>query len=142
MAMRWSIRRVSRNKEFVADFPNPGDSSECRGWQPHVAVFALAPKVIAVANTRVEGRWKAYVDAVPGKNHDEEWQDVRAHGTALQENVAKVLFPGFAGIPYSRYEMSRWRKKSITLWCGTSSRACLTRQRSQFVAAECPARPT
>ena len=101
MGMRWNIRRVSRNGIVVADFPNPEDGSECRGWEPQVAVFALAHKVVAVANTRVEGRWKAYIDAVPGKNHDEEWRDVRRQGVAIPHDIAKAIFPGFAAIPYA-----------------------------------------
>ena len=101
MSMRWNIRRVSRNANVAADFPNPENQSECRGWEPQVAVFALSSKVLAVANTRVEGCWKAYIDAVPGKNHDEEWKDVRGRGVALPHEIAKVIFPGFAAIRYS-----------------------------------------
>ena len=101
MAMRWNIRRVSRHASIVPDFPSPDDPSECRGWEPQVSVFALAHKVIAVANTRVEGRWKAYIDAVPGKSHDLEWQAVRREGVTIPHEIAKAIFPAFAEIPYA-----------------------------------------
>ena len=101
MSMRWNIRRVGRHANIAADFPDQDDPTECNEWEPQVAVFALSSKIIAVANTRVEGRWKAYIDAVPGKNHDEEWQDVRRQGVAVPHEIAKAIFPGFAAIRYA-----------------------------------------
>ena len=101
MAMRWKIRRVSRHASIVPDFPDPDDPSECRGWEPQVAVFALSRRVLVVANTRIEGRWKAYIDAVPGEDHDKEWQDVRRHGGTVPHEIARVMFLAFADIPYA-----------------------------------------
>ena len=107
MAMRWNVRRVLRNEIVVPDFPDADNREACNEWEPHVAVFALAHSVIAVANTRVEGCWKAYIDAVPGKNHDEEWQNVRRHGVTIPHDIAKAMFPGFAAIPYHSKEIER-----------------------------------
>jgi hypothetical protein len=66
---------------------------------------ALAMDVLAVAvvdtfeyddgHTRVE--WTAYCGAVPGQNHEEEWQNVRATGSKLPRDVAKAIFPWIQG---------------------------------------------
>jgi len=101
MPKRWNVRMVSRNGVVVPDFPDPDNQEALKEWPPHVAVFALAARVIAVANTRVEGRWEAYIDAVPGKDHTEEWQAVRRQGVTVPHAIAKVMFPGFASIPYA-----------------------------------------
>ena len=103
MAMRWNVRRVSPSCDPGSlDFAYPHDSVAIAEWRPQVAVKCLAHKVLAVANTRIEGTWKAYISDVPGKNHDEEWKLVRSHGVTLQEDLAKAMFPGFAEIPYIR----------------------------------------
>lgn len=63
---------------------------------------ALAAKVLAVA---VEGDihdWAAYIDAVPGKKHDDEAQLVAEEGVKLDRDVAAVLFPCL--------DMKKWRK--------------------------------
>lgn len=101
MAMRWNLRMVSRWDKLITDFPSPDDSSECRGWEPQVAYYAMCRTVIVVANTRVEGRWKAYIDSVAGIDHETEWQDVRRHGVTIPQPVARAMFPGFADIPYA-----------------------------------------
>lgn len=61
--------------------------------------YPLDSRVIVVA---VEGAvdWAAYIGAVPGENHDEEWFDVRDHGTKLRREVAKLLFPNFRDLRY------------------------------------------
>ena len=70
-------------------------------WTPTVRIHALANKVLAVAATRVEGTWVAYCDAVPGDKHTAEANAVLANGDKLMEEVARVLFPIFADIPYA-----------------------------------------
>jgi hypothetical protein len=37
-----------------------------------------------------------YVDAVPGMDHDREFMEVVRHGTAMDERLAKLLFPDIA----------------------------------------------
>lgn len=80
------------------------------GWKEHferrpfeavVQRHALAMRVLAVATTREEGAWCAYADAVPGIRHDLEQRGVLDHGDKLPEDVARVLFPGFADLPYA-----------------------------------------
>ena len=70
-----------------------------------VTHWPLSTRVLAVAATRTEGTWKAYIDAVPGWNHDNEWQKVLAHGAMLDEPVARLLFghrPEFGpDVPYA-----------------------------------------
>lgn len=58
--------------------------------------FALASRVLAVAKQGGRGDdWSAYIDAVDGKDHDQEWQKVVTHGTKLFYAYAKVMFPDF-----------------------------------------------
>lgn len=71
---------------------------------------ALAPKVLAVAIKRIEGRnretnetiygWRVYVRDVPGKSHRDEVQDVASWGSVQSEKVAKALFPRITGMRY------------------------------------------
>jgi len=52
--------------------------------------------VIVVA---IEGSirdWAAYIGAVPGQNHEREWQLVLEDGSKLFQKFAEVLFPDFA----------------------------------------------
>jgi hypothetical protein len=79
----------------------PTSPEEAAAWRPLVLHRALASRVLAVAATRVEFAWAAYVDAVPGQRHEEEVEAVRERGTKLAEGVARALFPVFGGVPYA-----------------------------------------
>lgn len=79
----------------------PKSIAKAREFKPIVRRRALSMKVLAVAQTRVECAWAAYVDAVPGWNHDAEEEAVLLHGNKLQESVARALFPNFDGVPYA-----------------------------------------
>lgn len=63
----------------------------------------LDRQVIAVATERIEGTWCAYIGAVPGENHDVEWQKVRDHGSKLPATVAQAIFliEPFTSLPYA-----------------------------------------
>ena len=80
----------------------PETEEEARLWKPTIRVEALGTRVLAVAVTRIEGKWKAYIGAVPGHDHDNEWQAVRVDGRALMKEVACAVFPEVAEIPYAR----------------------------------------
>jgi hypothetical protein len=82
-------------------FPARG-SDRVDDWQPLIRYRALAGHVLAVARTRIEGTWRAYVDAVPGLQHRAEIAGVLETGTALDEPVARVLFPELNDIPYAQ----------------------------------------
>ena len=82
-------------------FPEQGDQAACEAWRPTIRVTALACRVLVVAKTRIEGRWNAYCDAVPGINHDDEWEEVKHHGCKLPEHIAEAIFPEFKNIPYA-----------------------------------------
>ena len=58
--------------------------------------IALDCRVLVVAAEGYCGDWAAYIGAVEGNSHDEEWEDVLHHGAKLPEKVAVVLFPDFA----------------------------------------------
>ena len=62
---------------------------------------ALATRVLVVAQTRIGGMWKAYVDACPGRHHASEMGDVLRNGTDIGEPIARILFPEFDAIPYA-----------------------------------------
>lgn len=71
-------------------------------------VRALDKNVLAVAVTDNWASddvcyWAAYIGAVQGKNHNDEWQEVRDNGSKLPEDVASVIFPEFAA-------KFRWRE--------------------------------
>jgi len=71
-------------------------------WKPTIRVKTLASRVLVVAQTRIEGTWKAYIDAVPGERHDHEWQSVSTNGNEVPEEIARILFQEFEEIPYAR----------------------------------------
>lgn len=62
--------------------------------KPTVMTRALAPCVLVVATPgHGYGDWAAYIDAVPGKSHRQEFQAVADHGTKLPKDLACILFP-------------------------------------------------
>lgn len=66
-----------------------------------VEFYALAPKVLCVAKVNLDvGDWAVYIDAVPGKRHDHEWQKVAHEGEKLPKKIAEEIFFGLKG----RYE--------------------------------------
>jgi len=68
-----------------------------------VSYKALSSRVLVVASVNTEvGDWAAYIDAVPGKSHDKEYQEVGRTGSKLPKKVAEMLFPYEA-------EHYRWR---------------------------------
>lgn len=76
------------------------------GAYEHVADYhALATKVMAfaVANVSV-GDWAAYIDAVPGEDHDEEFGQLleKRMSAKLSHDIAKIIFPSYE-------EKYRWR---------------------------------
>ena len=62
----------------------------------------LAREVLAVAVEGAVGDWAAYIGAVPGEDHDEEWKRVGKTGAKLRQEVAEVLFPSFAHLKWRR----------------------------------------
>jgi hypothetical protein len=70
-------------------------------FTPIIQRYTLASRVLVVAQTRIEGTWKAYCDAVLGVDHDVEMDAVLRHGDDVGEYVARHLFPGFADMPYA-----------------------------------------
>lgn len=75
------------------------------GYGHEADYHALATKVIAfaVANVSV-GDWAAYIDAVPGKDHDKEFEQLlkKRRSTKLSHDIAKIIFPSYD-------EKYRWR---------------------------------
>ncbi len=78
----------------------PENPAEAKGWKPEISVFPLATTIIAVANTRIEGAWCAYI-GVTGNSHEASIPDVRSHGAKLPESVARAMFEFYKGVPYA-----------------------------------------
>lgn len=76
--------------------------SEVKDWKPTIEVRALSSRVLIVAKTRIEGTWAAYCDAVPGVHHNLEYEQVLAGGDKIGAEIARILFPVFADLPYSQ----------------------------------------
>ncbi len=76
-------------------------AADANAWKRDVQVIALSSKVLAVAATRSDGTWKAYVDAVPGMDHDHEWARVLSQGCPMMERWARGIFPRLKGMRYS-----------------------------------------
>ena len=83
-------------------FPDQGNVEEGAAWEPAVRFRALNRDVVAAAQTRIEGKWNAYIASVPGLNHENEYQEVLLGGSKLEAAVALAMFPEFEGIPYAR----------------------------------------
>jgi len=80
----------------------PKSREEALAFRPYMERSALASRVLVVAKTRIECAWSAYIDAVPGENHDREQDSVLQDGSKLLERIARVLFPRFEGVPYAK----------------------------------------
>lgn len=62
-----------------------------------LAYRALSSRVLVVASVNQPvGDWAAYVDAVPGMNHDDEIFEVGRTGSKLRKDLAELLFPEIA----------------------------------------------
>lgn len=75
---------------------------EDQPFVPTTRTHALDPCVLCAARTRVEGAWKAYVKPVPGICHRIEYQDVLDTGSEIEERIARVIFPSWERLRYSR----------------------------------------
>ena len=84
---------------YVFNFPTT--PNEAKNWGPYIRIHELASQVLAVAETRIEGAWSAYCDAVPGNNHQVEYELVLRRGAKLSEHVARALFPELEEVPYA-----------------------------------------
>jgi hypothetical protein len=76
--------------------------SDHNNWEPMTVRHALHQEVLAVATTRAEPGWCAYIGPVPGMRHDQEEGPVLAHGDKLREDIARVMFPQFKDLEYIR----------------------------------------
>jgi len=61
---------------------------------------ALDTRVIVVAVKGHADDWAAYIGAVQGDCHAEEWQEVAQNGTKLRKDLAELLFPDFKHLAY------------------------------------------
>ena len=90
-------RDEQRDSFWDNHFQNPGSE-----WVSYTRAVALHRNVLVVATSRIEGAWCAYIGPVRGYDHTQEWQEVLDNGDKIGEDLAKILFPGFTGVPYAR----------------------------------------
>jgi len=64
---------------------------------------ALDSKVLVIAVEGYAGDWSAYIGAVRGERHDEEYLDVADYGNKLSEKIARAIFP------YEPWKSLVWR---------------------------------
>ena len=88
--------------KVIGAFTFPDSPETAEAWKPGCSLYALAQHVLAVATLRIEGKWAAYVDAVPGRCHSDEVEDVLRKGCRLQEGIAEALFPQYRDLPYAK----------------------------------------
>jgi len=62
---------------------------------------ALDRRVLVVASVNeILGDWTVYIGAVPGIDHEKEWQEVAQYGTKLPKEVGEILFPGLKALKW------------------------------------------
>lgn len=71
-------------------------------FEPQVLWLTLARDIVVVAQTRVEGTWKAYVGYTDERSHKDAIPEVLAHGAAIREPIARAIFQKFKDLPYAR----------------------------------------
>lgn len=86
----------------INGFEFPASPADTEKWKPTVVRIALHRNVLVVAHTRIEGAWAAYCGPVLGNNHEEEYHNVLREGDKISENLARVMFPIFEGLPYAQ----------------------------------------
>jgi hypothetical protein len=107
-SMNEEIRKIANVITEDPNVPNVyGDSEDDTPLQPgefrpKFATRRLHRQILVVAKTRIEGAWSAYIFPVPGENHDEEAKLWQTEGVKLPENLARVMFPEFKDMKYSR----------------------------------------
>lgn len=93
------LRAEALSEPLRSHFPKSVE--EAQVWKPMQRHRPLARCVLAVAQTRIVCQWAAYCDAVPGIDHDREWERVLGLGYKLPEATARTLFPEFDEVPYA-----------------------------------------
>lgn len=58
-----------------------------------IGFVPLASRVLAVCVCGTAGDWAVYIDAVPGKDHQLEKEDVLLVGNKVKKELAFILFP-------------------------------------------------
>jgi hypothetical protein len=90
------MKTIGKHEYYFPETPE-----EAETWIKTTRVYPLASRVLIVANTRIEGAWCCYADAVQGMDHQYEYQEVLATGSKVSERIARAVFPEFEGIPYA-----------------------------------------
>lgn len=93
----------SRARSLPYPFNNrfPTTRRDAQEWKPFEAYIALGPDVLVAMNSRIECKWSAYIQSVPGEDHTIEYKQVLRTGTKLPERIARAIFPEWGPVPYA-----------------------------------------
>ena len=80
----------------------PRNSRDAQKFEAAVFHTALSVNVLAVARTRIEGAWAAYIGVANSYRHEDDRDSILNYGAKLREPVARAIFPMFKGVPYAR----------------------------------------
>lgn len=81
----------------IGNFDFPDTSDDARVWEARVFAEHLSPEVMAVARTRIEGRWSAYVAPIDSDDKD-ALSKVLRWGTKMREPHARAIFPNLSAV--------------------------------------------
>ena len=93
------VRNKALPEPYRSHFPK--NYFEAAHFEPMIRTMALDRCVLAVAITRVEGSWCAYISDVPGESHEREKAIVLERGAKIPPRIARAMFPFFDDIPYA-----------------------------------------
>ena len=71
-------------------------------WEPAIFHRSVGPEIVAVAKSRIEGKWRAYIATTTEANHDNAIEATINWGIPVDEKLARGLFPvEFTEVPYA-----------------------------------------
>lgn len=88
----------------IGRFEFPESQEEAARWEPTILLRGLHAYVVAVAVTRIEGKWACYiVPLLDGQtSHKAALELWQTDGAKCDELLANALFPSMSDIPYAR----------------------------------------
>lgn len=83
----------------------PTNEEEARSWKATRVPYQLSAHLLVVAQTRIECAWAAYIGAMGQQDYGVDnhfaYKYVAMVGDKLPEEIARVIFPQFAEVPYA-----------------------------------------
>lgn len=74
-------------------------------WKPKIASHEFGNfgglMITAVARTRIDGSWRAYIGVTTGDYPEIESKRILSHGAKLAADTARTIFKKFDKLPYA-----------------------------------------